>query len=94
VRQAIPQQPAYCLVVADDRNIPAEEEGVVRNKVDRRYDEIVVPVRCLLEFGGRGTTVDIHDINTMACICIGTADLFSAVDCIQHQNMHIKKSEK
>jgi hypothetical protein len=80
--------------MGDDRDRAAGEQRVVRVKVDRCYDKIAVPVLCLMQFILRGTVINIHDINGMPRLPIGRTDLFSAMDRIQYQDMHIKKSEK
>jgi hypothetical protein len=94
LRQVLPQQLAYCGMMVDDRDRAAGKQRVVRVKVDRCYDKVVVPVLCIAQFIGRSTAIDIHDISGMACLPIGRTDLFSAVDRIQYQDMHIKNSEK
>ena len=89
-----PSRPAHRLVVGDDGYRPEGKQRVVRVQVDRCCDQVIVPVLCFPQFIRRGTAVNIHDINSMACLTIGSSNLVSAVDCIQYQNMHTKKSEK
>jgi hypothetical protein len=91
VGQVLPQQLAHCLVVADDRDRAAGEQREVRVQVDRCNDKVIVPVLRRMQLIRRGTAVHVHDINKMPCLPIGRTDLFSAVDCIQYQDMHRKK---
>ena len=66
---------------------------MVRVEMNRCDDKVIMPVRART-FIGRGTVVHIHDINGMAGLPVGCTDLFSAVDRIQYQDLHIKKSEE
>jgi hypothetical protein len=91
VGQVLSQELAHCFVVGDDRDCAAGKQRVVRVKVDRCNDEVIVPVLCFAQDVRRGTPVNIHDINRMTCLPIGCSDLFSAVDRIQYQDIHTKK---
>ena len=81
-------------MMGDDRDRAAGEQRMVRVQVDRCHNKVVVPVLCFVQLIRCGTAININDINGMACLLIRRTDLFSAMDRIQYQDMHTKKSEE
>jgi hypothetical protein len=89
--QLVLQQLPHCLMMGYDRNPPVEKERVVRVKMDRGNNKVIDPRSGFREEIRGGTVVHIHDIRSVAGVLIRPADLRSAMNCVQYQNVHSKK---